>query len=176
MASETPTLTHDRIRAWLEADDGEPEIGLSAHEHAAQTAEQAIRAGADDELVVAALLHDLGHAEAGHDHGRWAREHLSSILSERVLWLIEHHITAKRYACTVDPTYHDKLSEDSKRTLVLQGGTLSAAGAAAFARHRWFADVMRLREWDEGAKLGGWMPRPLDEYLAYVDRAVGRER
>jgi predicted HD phosphohydrolase len=167
----TPPLTLEQILEWLDADDGEPELGLSAREHATQAAEFALATG-DDELVAAALLHDLGHAEYGHDHGRWARDTLADCFSERVIWLIEHHITAKRYACWADPDYYLKLSADSKRTLALQGGPLDAEAAGDFASHPLFDQVMRLREWDEASKHGGVVPRPVEAYWPHVERAM----
>lgn len=168
------TVTIEQLHAWVAADEGEPAIGLTSFQHAAQAAELAMAAGADDELVVAAFLHDVGHAEGGHDHGRWARARLAGALSERVLWLIEHHITAKRYVCSTNPQYYERLSADSRRTLVLQGGPLSPAEAEAFAEHPWAADALRLRVWDDGAKQGGWLPQPLEVYLARVQRLLAQ--
>jgi predicted HD phosphohydrolase len=162
-----------RLTNWLTQDlAAEPELGLTSFEHAVQCAELARLEGADDEVILAALLHDVGHAEAGYDHGRWARVHLSGWFSERSLWLIEHHITAKRYFCAVAPEYFDTLSADSQRTYVLQGGALSSAEALDFSRHPWFDDVMRLREWDDLAKVGGWLPRPFEDYVQLIEREL----
>jgi predicted HD phosphohydrolase len=72
-----------------------------------------------------------------------------------VLGAIQLHVDAKRYLCATRPGYYDALSDDSKRSLVLQGGTFDAAQAAAFiaqpARRRRGA----LRLWDDLAKTAG---------------------
>jgi predicted HD phosphohydrolase len=171
------TITLSQICAWFQANYlAEPGLNLTSFEHAAQTAELAIGAGADGELVVAAFLHDVGHAEAGPDHGRWARERLRGAFGERVLWLIEHHITAKRYACATDAQYYARLSADSRRTYALQGGPLSPPERAAFAIHPWFEDAVRLRRWDDAAKRGGYMPRSLGAYLEQVEQLMARPR
>lgn len=155
MGSSVTTQRIAQMVGWFQADLlAEPEIGLTSFQHAGQTAELARQEGADDNSIVAALLHDVGHAEGGFDHGQWARVHLAGWFDERVLWLIEHHITAKRYVCTVQPDYEQILSADSRRTLRLQGGGLAEAAALEFSRHPWFDDVMQLREWDDAAKRG----------------------
>ncbi|MFN0070419.1 MAG: HD domain-containing protein [Chloroflexota bacterium] len=164
-----------RLADWIAADGmAEPAIGLLAFEHAIQTAELATRAGADDELLVAALLHDVGHAEGGHEHGQWAQIHLAEWFSDRTLWLIEHHITAKRYVCTVEPEYHARLSVDSQQSLRLQGGTLPAEEATVFSQHIWFDDAMRLRRWDDSAKRGGWLPRRFESYSELIESEMER--
>src|ERR671937_143250 len=80
-------------------------------EHALQCAALARRERADDEVVLAALLHDIGHlvarapdGPAGH-HGHEGADLLRPWVPERVAWLVEHHVVAKRYLCTVNPSY-----------------------------------------------------------------------
>lgn len=145
--------------------DGEPVTQL---EHALQTAHLAEQARADDELVTACLLHDLGHlllAERdapqrdtptlrGIDdrHQRAALPFLHGHFTARVLDAIEGHVDAKRYLCQSRAGYHDRLSADSRRSLALQGGVFSADEAAAFIARPGARDAIVLRVWDDLAK------------------------
>ena len=106
---------------------GEP---VSQREHALQTATLAAQAGATSELICAALLHDLGHllnpqgetpSERGIDdtHQYFAIPYLRGLFSPAVLEPIRMHVDAKRYLCAIDSTYYDQLSDDSKRSQLI---------------------------------------------------------
>lgn len=142
---------------------GEPVTQL---EHALQTASRAERAGASDALVAASLLHDIGHmtndlgetpTARGVDdlHQYHALAVLRGAFADDVLEPIRWHVDAKRYLCRERPGYHASLSADSKRSLVLQGGIFSAEEATAFIGHRWAQDAVKLRLWDDLAKVPG---------------------
>lgn len=130
-------------------------------QHALQTADCAVRAGADDELVAAALLHDIGHLLGGDFHadlgvidhdrtcGDWLRQRG---FPERVIALVAGHVLAKRYLVATHPGYQSRLSETSKRTLQLQGGPLSPREVAEFEASPHYKDLLRLRAWDDAAK------------------------
>ncbi len=140
---------------------GEP---VTQHAHAVQCAWFAEKAGADEELVLASLLHDIGHL----------LEHEMAVRDERVgvvnhdelgeMWLLERgfgprlarlvggHVDAKRYLTATNRAYMNKLSEASKETLVLQGGPMDEADAAAFATEPELRYILQLRSWDEMAK------------------------
>ena len=91
--------------------------------HALQCAWHAQRAGADDELVLAALLHDAGRAVHPElDHERAGQELGRRLLGERAGWLIGSHAQAKRYLVAVEPDYADALSQASVDSLRAQGG------------------------------------------------------
>ena len=133
---------------------GEPVTQL---EHALQTAALAEQHGADDALVTACLLHDLGHllADLGETpslrgvddhHQHAALPHLRGLFSARVLGAIGLHVAAKRYLCATRPAYLAALSADSQRSLALQGGVFDAEQAAAFGARPDAADALRLRE------------------------------
>lgn len=136
-------------------------------EHAVQTATLARTAGAGAEAVTASLLHDLGHllidehVEAGdfleHDlgHEKVAASYLEPFFGPAVTEAIRLHVRAKRYLCTVDPAYHDDLSEASKRSLEVQGGTLTSDEAAAFETNAHHGTAVDLRRWDDRAKVSG---------------------
>jgi 2-amino-1-hydroxyethylphosphonate dioxygenase (glycine-forming) len=150
---------------------GEPVTQL---EHALQAAHCAVTAQADDELVVAALLHDIGHllgsgnvhAEIGViDHDRncveWFR---TRGFSTRLIALVSGHVDAKRYLVATNPAYHARLSEASKRTLELQGGPMTHEEARAFEASPHYKDLLRLRAWDEQAKVPGADVPGLESY------------
>lgn len=76
------------------ASQGEESLGgyrVNRLEHALQTATRARRDGADDDWVVAALLHDIGDGLAPQNHDRFAAEILRPFLREEVTWVVEHH-------------------------------------------------------------------------------------
>ena len=160
---------------------GEP---VTQTEHALQTAFFAEQSGADDELVTACLLHDLGHLlPAAQDHGETptlrgvddlhqfsALPFLRGLFSDRVLDAIRWHVDAKRYLCATRPAYQAALSADSQRSLVLQGGVFSAEEAAAFIARPHAEDAVRLRLWDDQAKVGGLATPDLPHYLERARR------
>jgi len=163
-------------RRGAEQYSGEPVTQL---EHALQTAQLAELAGADDELVTAALLHDLGHLlnEQGESpslrgiddlHQYFALPFLRGVFSDRVLQSIQWHVDAKRYLCATRPGYWASLSADSKRSLELQGGIFSAEEAQAFIVRPNAPEAVQLRLWDDLAKEADRSTPPLSHYL---DRA-----
>ncbi|MEU0965007.1 HD domain-containing protein [Streptomyces sp. NPDC005917] len=153
-------LTTDRLAELIDGLAGLPYGGepVDQRTHALQTAHLAVTAGADDELVVAAALHDIGRAKPvraehpGLPHelagAEWARRHLS----ERAAWIIAQHVPAKRYLVATDPAYHALLSPASIASLKVQGGPMNEEEAAAFAAHPMAEDAVALRRWDDTAK------------------------
>ena len=133
---------------------------VSHLEHSLQAAAQAVAAGAPDSLVVAALLHDVGHllemsgGPAG-PHERTAPAFLAPLFPASVAAPIALHVAAKRYLCAVEHGYHAALSAGSQRSLRRQGGPLGAGDVAAFEAKPGWADAVSLRRWDDGAKVVG---------------------
>ncbi len=159
---------------------GEPVTQL---EHALQTAFLAEQAGADDELVTAALLHDLGHLlnDQGESptlrgiddaHQYFALPFLRGVFGERVLDAIRWHVDAKRYLCATRPDYWQSLSADSKRSLELQGGIFTVDDAQDFIARRHANDAVALRLWDDVAKAADRATPPLSHYLARAQRCM----
>jgi phosphonate degradation associated HDIG domain protein len=160
-------------RRGAEQYSGEPVTQL---EHALQCAALAQAEGADDGLVTAALLHDIGHLTQdlgatptlrGIDdrHQVAALPLLAGLFDKRVQGAIALHVDAKRYLCAVRPGYHASLSEDSQRSLRLQGGVFDAAQAAAFIARPGAQEAIRVRVWDDLAKAPQAHTPPLSHFL-----------
>ena len=163
---------------------GEPVTQLA---HALQTATLAELDGADDELVTAALLHDLGHLVhalstgpgdtptlRGVDdlHQFQALPFLRGRFPNRVLDAIQAHVDAKRYLCASRPGYRAALSADSQRSLLLQGGVFDAAQAAAFMARPGAAEAVRVRLWDDQAKSADRPTPTLAHFMARARRCA----
>ncbi len=159
---------------------GEPVTQL---EHALQTAHFAERDGADDELITAALLHDLGHLlhELGDTpslrgvddvHQYRALPFLRGLFSDGVLHAIKLHVDAKRYLCATRPDYRAKLSADSKRSLLLQGGIFNATEAAKFIGQPDAQRAVQLRLWDDAAKVVNLATPPLSHFMVRAARCA----
>ena len=161
---------------------GEPVTQL---QHALQTAHFAEQSGADDELVTACLLHDLGHLL--NDQGRgfndtpslrgiddthqyFALPFLRGLFPDAVLDSIKLHVDAKRYLCQTNANYYAKLSEDSKRSLALQGGIFSTEQAAAFLNQSGARNAVMLRQWDDLAKQADLATPSLAHFLGRAAR------
>lgn len=139
---------------------GEP---VSQIEHMSQAAQRAMAEGFDDEVVLAAFFHDIGHlcGQGGANmggygvvsHERLGADYLRRAgFSERLAKLVEYHVQAKRYLTFSEPDYYARLSEASRRTLGYQGGVMSAEEARAFEQDPLCAVSLRMRHWDEQAK------------------------
>ncbi|WP_287918563.1 HD domain-containing protein [Tibeticola sp.] len=154
---------------------GEPVNHL---EHALQCAALAQRAGAPAALMTAALLHDIGHLLDGirgtpslegidDRHEVRAAELLSRWFGSDVTEPVRLHVAAKR-ALAADSRYWRALSEDSRRSLALQGGAFDAAAIAAFALQPHAAEALALRRWDDAAKRPGRVTPTLDAFWPTV--------
>ncbi len=142
---------------------GEP---VTVSEHMLQCAKLAEEASASEELVAAALLHDIGHftsefgtysPEDEHDrhHDEAGAEVLAPFFPPVVTECVRLHVAAKRYLCAVDPSYFSRLSQASVHTLSLQGGPMSADEVEAFRSNPFHSEAVRVRVWDEGGKTAG---------------------
>jgi phosphonate degradation associated HDIG domain protein len=158
--------------------DGEP---VSHLEHALQSAHLAEQADATPELITACLLHDIGHLlsrRAGtptlegidDTHQRLGGMYLRGLFAPAVIDPIRLHVEAKRYLCCVDTAYHERLSDDSKRSLRLQGGVFTEEQANAFILQPGARDAVSLRVWDDRAKQPGLRTPTLEYFLEYADR------
>ncbi|KJV10244.1 hypothetical protein VZ95_06285 [Elstera litoralis] len=145
--------------------------------HALQSAELAAEAGESPALILAALLHDVGHMvhELGEDPARagvddrhedlgadWLAQHFPRQVSEPV----RLHVAAKRYLCATEPGYTELLSEDSIRSLALQGGPMSAEECTDFRTRPFVEEALRLRRYDDAAKDPNRQTRRFGEFMA----------
>src|SRR6516165_6162310 len=148
---------------------------VSQKEHALQTAALAERAGAPDALIVAALLHDVGHLVHGLDehiadrgldgrHEAAGETWLASTFGPAVTQPIRLHVAAKRYLCAVDPDYAGRLSQASLQSLQLQGGPMSPEEVRSFEQQPFHRDAVQLRRWDDEAKIPGLEVPDLEHY------------
>lgn len=192
---------------------GEP---VSQLQHSLESAHFAkLRFPEDEEMVLAGLLHDIGHAiglcarDRGDETidvgvtfitddnsnaaipstaatttiplenmdgcGIMRHEHIGADfcrqlgLPPRTCYLIENHVNAKRYLTSIDPDYHNNLSEASKTTLRHQGGPMGNEEARDWASNPWHKDSILLRKCDEAAKEPHLKPDAEDE----ADRILG---
>jgi phosphonate degradation associated HDIG domain protein len=141
---------------------GEP---VSQIEHMSQAAQFAMKEGFDDEVVLAAFFHDIGHICVMQNetnsmggfgvmsHEKVGADYLRHKgFPERVAKLVENHVQAKRYLTFKNPDYYLSLSDASKKTLEFQGGVMSASEAETFEKDILFETSIRMRKWDELAK------------------------
>ena len=141
---------------------------ISQLAHAEQTAALAVREGASDAVVAAALLHDVGHLiylahGVSGPHERTGIEYLAGLFSSDVLEPILGHVEAKRALCALDDGYYDALSTGSKRSLERQGGPMAPADAEIFAAAK--PGAVALRRWDDLGKVDGLDVQPFAAYL-----------
>ena len=174
----------DRILTVLSEGGAEAYLGepLTQLEHALQTAALAEESKAADSLVVAALLHDIGHLVHGlpehialgvdprhEDIGdRWLSRHFSRAVTEP----IRLHVAAKRYLCAREPGYTASLSAASRESLALQGGAMTADEVRVFEQTPWAGDAAALRRWDDAAKVPGLAVAGLVHYRPRIARLL----
>ncbi|KIC84283.1 phosphonate degradation HD-domain oxygenase [Pseudomonas sp. C5pp] len=163
----TPAQIIDSTFALYERHGSDDYIGeaITQLEHMSQAAQLAIAEGFDDEVVLAAFFHDIGHLCGGDasmggygvvSHERIGAEYLRRCgFGERMARLVQYHVEAKRYLTLRQPGYYQRLSEASRRTLEYQGGVMSEDEADVFERDPLFEVSLRMREWDERAKVVG---------------------
>jgi gamma-butyrobetaine dioxygenase len=157
---------------------GEP---VSVAEHGLQAAYFATRARASEPLVIAALLHDIGHLiePAPDEIADWRQDAHHELSGSR--WLARYfgpevwepvrlHVPAKRYLCATDPTYFRQLSAASVHTLELQGGAMNAAERAAFAAERHAEDAILLRRCDDAGKVPELRAPGFVQYQPLIER------
>lgn len=161
---------------------GEP---VTMAEHMLQGAWFAEQEGASDELVAAALLHDVGHftSEFGayspddtedKHHDDAGAGVLAPFFPEVVTECVRLHVAAKRYLCATDPSYDAKLSPASRHTLSLQGGPMNEAEIAEFRSSPFYKEAVRVRLWDEAGKVAGLKTRRFGDYAPLLQRVVDR--
>ena len=164
---------------------------VSQLEHMVQAAQLAIDGGYDDEVVLAAFLHDVGHllpiqhaseSMDGYgmmDHEKVGAQYLRRVgFSERLCKLIGSHVNAKRYLTWKYPEYYEQLSGASKKTLEYQGGRMEEAEAKQFEADPLFELYIKMRRWDEAAKIENQPVPDINLFkvkaIAHLEKAVSQ--
>lgn len=159
---------------------GEP---VTMAQHMLQGATLAERAGQPEVVIVAALLHDIGHftSEFGtyhpddtHDrhHEDAGAEVLAPFFPTLVTDCVRYHVAAKRYLCATKPSYFNRLSAASAHTLQLQGGPMSAEEVAEFERNPNLQQIIQVRYLDEAGKQPDMETPPFAHFAPMVQRVV----
>jgi [1-hydroxy-2-(trimethylamino)ethyl]phosphonate dioxygenase len=158
---------------------------VSMTEHALQAAYFAQTAAASPELIIAALLHDIGHlvddvsndiadwtVDAHHERigSHWLAKRFRPEVSEPV----RLHVPAKRYLLATNANYFAQLSPASVITLKLQGGPMPAPEVAEFETEPFYKDAVRVRQWDDQGKVAGLKTPGLDDYRALIEELTIR--
>ncbi len=170
-------LLHDRGDSEY---GGEPVTQL---EHALQCAMLAEGEHASPTLIAAALLHDVGHLlhglpddapDQGIDdaHEELGCRFLRQLFGDAVVEPVRLHVPAKRYLSAKYPEYRAQLSGPSVVSLELQGGVMSNEEMDAFERLPHFEDAVRLRHWDDAAKIPELPTPPLEHYAQHLIQAA----
>ena len=154
---------------------------VSQLEHALQAASLARTDGASAALITAALLHDIGHIlneeETKQDPPSQGIQGLDDAHEERgYLWLRDHfgpevsdpvrlHVAAKRYPCTVEPEYRNRLSPTSLQSYHDQGGPMSDEEVKAFVSEPHHEGALSVRRWDDAAKVVGMKTVTIEDFV-----------
>ncbi len=148
---------------------------VTVREHLEQSAACAKKDSASDELIIAALLHDIGHFVADfpvdalelgvnnlHEHA--AADLLEAFYPAEVTEPIRQHVAAKKYLCAVDSSYIQHLSQASVNSLKVQGGPMNKAEVQAFESNPHHKDCVKLRHYDDNGKVEGLTIKPVTSY------------
>lgn len=138
----------------------------------------------DHELIVAGLLHDIGHllpdnptmgtlGVANHESVGQAFLQKQGFC-ERVQAIVGQHVNAKRYLTTANPQYFNSLSDASKQTLALQGGPMSLHEMRCFEGCLYYIDALKLRHYDDKAKAQHVALKPLSYYVPFIEKCIIR--
>lgn len=154
---------------------------VTMSEHMLQTAALAEAEQAPDELVAAALLHDIGHftSEFGsytpidavdRYHDSAGAQVLSAAFPALVVEAVRLHVAAKRYLCAIEPDCYAGLSAASQHSLALQGGPMDEDAIAAFRCEPFYQAAVQVRRWDDRGKVAGLAPLHFAHFRPLLDR------
>ena len=171
----------------IERRGGESYLGeeVTMAGHMLQAATLAEEADAGDELIAAALLHDIGHytnefpddaQDRGIDnlHEEAGAAVLEPYFPAVVVDCVRHHVAAKRYLCATDPSYVDRLSPASVHTLNLQGGPMCVEEIDDFRSLAHLDAIIQVRFWDEASKIKDLPTPTFSHYAPVLQRVVDR--
>ena len=161
---------------------GEP---VTMAEHMLQGATLAEQAGLPEEVIVATLLHDIGHftSEFGsftmddtedRYHEEAGARVLERVFPAIVTDCVRYHVAAKRYLCATKPEYFARLSEASVHSLNLQGGPMSDDEVQAFETKPNLAQIVQVRYLDDAGKRDDMTTPGFAHFAPMVQRVVDR--
>jgi predicted HD phosphohydrolase len=153
---------------------------VSMAQHMEQSAACAVADGANEALVIALLLHDIGHfmddfpleaLENGIDncHEDAGANFLMSFFPKAVTEPIRLHVAAKKYLCTVDNEYITRLSDASVHSLHIQGGLMTDLEVKAFESNPYHLSAVKARHYDDDGKVFGLNIQPIKDYRAQLE-------
>ena len=156
---------------------------VTMSQHMLQAAQCAKKSGADDSLIVAALLHDIGHYQneipetalakgKNNYHEEAGANFLEDYFPLSVVEPIRQHVATKRYLCAVRPEYFELLSAASIDTLNLQGGPMTSEEVIEFEKNDYLEECIKLRYWDEDAKDSNRICPSFSYYRALIESLV----
>tara|TARA_Y100000758_G_scaffold250977_1_gene187301 strand:- start:637 stop:1200 length:564 start_codon:yes stop_codon:yes gene_type:complete len=156
---------------------------VTMSQHMLQAAQCAEKSGADGSLIVAALLHDIGHYKneipetalakgKNNYHEEAGANFLEDYFPISVIEPIRQHVAAKRYLCAVKSDYFDRLSPASVHTLNLQGGPMNQEEVKEFEKNDYLEQCINLRYWDEDAKDPDRVCPSFASYRALIESLV----
>ncbi len=149
-------------------------------QHCLQTASLARTEDGRRHIVIASLLHDIGHLlidenDSKNDflkkdlnHENIASNFLKDFFSEEITESIRLHVVAKRYLCSIDNSYYESLSKASKNSFQVQGGVLNKEEINELENNKYFKDAVRLRKWDDRGKVSLKEVEELDTYKEMI--------
>ncbi len=185
MITTQATETADEIISLYHKHGGEEYAGekVTQLEHMVQAAQLAEQKRYDEEVILAAFLHDIGHIcvstqEENAMDGYGIKDHeevgadflLEKGFSKRLIRLVESHVQAKRYLTWKSEEYYNRLSDASKKTLEYQGGRMTDDEALAFEQYPLFDLIIQMRYWDEEAKIEHQPVPDLNKYRDMIIR------
>lgn len=143
----------DNVLGLLKAMEG-PKFGMKIdrYQHSLQSATRALHDGADEELIVCALLHDIGDIAAPENHSQFAAAVLRPYVSEENYWVVLQHGLFQGYY------YYDKIGKDKDAREIHRG-------------HKWFDACERFcGRWDQTAFDPDYDTKPLEFFAPMVHR------
>lgn len=163
---------------------GDSEYGgeaVTQVEHALQAAFMAEEAGESETLILACLLHDIGHLlhqfpndtpDHGIDdlHENLGNDYLQKIFPKSISEPVKLHVDAKRYLCTKEPNYINILSQPSITSLMLQGGPMTLEECKIFEENPFYQDGIRLRKYDDLAKIPNFATHNIEHYAEMLNK------
>lgn len=173
---------------FAERGDSHYDDAVTQTQHAAQSAALADAENADSAMVIAALMHDIGHLVIDEHNGNRdfldddekhqvvAATVLGRLFPPAVTAPIALHVAAKRYLVATDPSYASGLSRASVQSLLVQGGPMNADEIAKFRRLGYADEACRLRRWDDSAKVPHRLVPPLEHYRERLESLVAFRR